>query len=217
MKNFLSIGTGPGMGLETAERFAREGYRVILSARNEGRLKEFAEQMTAKGYAAIYETVDAGNPESIAKLVSNTESRFGPVDTLHYNAAIVHKTSVDNMDTSVFQQDVTVDITSAYAAIRAVLPSMTKQSQGTILLTGGGLANYPSSEYLSLGVGKAGIRYLALALFEDLKKRGIHIATVTVSATVVPGSKEATAAAEEFYKLAAQQKAAWTAETTFTG
>jgi len=37
MKTFLSIGTGPGMGLATAERFAGEGFRVILSARNETR------------------------------------------------------------------------------------------------------------------------------------------------------------------------------------
>ena len=29
MKTFLSIGSGPGIGLDTAIRFAREGYRVI--------------------------------------------------------------------------------------------------------------------------------------------------------------------------------------------
>lgn len=34
MKTFLSIGTGPGIGFATAERFAREGFRVVLSARD---------------------------------------------------------------------------------------------------------------------------------------------------------------------------------------
>ncbi|WP_249039759.1 SDR family NAD(P)-dependent oxidoreductase, partial [Pseudomonas marginalis] len=34
MKTFLSIGTGPGIGYETAARFALEGFRVVLSARN---------------------------------------------------------------------------------------------------------------------------------------------------------------------------------------
>ena len=40
MKTFLSIGSGPGIGLDTAIRFAREGYRVILTSRNNVHLQE---------------------------------------------------------------------------------------------------------------------------------------------------------------------------------
>lgn len=40
MKTFLSIGSGPGIGLDTAIRFAREGYRVILTSRNNVPLQE---------------------------------------------------------------------------------------------------------------------------------------------------------------------------------
>ena len=39
MKTFLSIGSGPGIGLDTAIRFAREGYRVILTSRNKALLQ----------------------------------------------------------------------------------------------------------------------------------------------------------------------------------
>ena len=67
---------------------------------------------------------------------------------------------------------------------------------GGLVLTGGGLALEPSPEYLSLSIGKAGIRTLALSLFESLKEKGIHVATVTVAALVSPGSKDATAVAE---------------------
>ncbi|CAN7522197.1 SDR family NAD(P)-dependent oxidoreductase [Rhizobium rhizogenes] len=35
MKTFLSIGSGPGIGLATAKRFAAEGYRIILTSRNQ--------------------------------------------------------------------------------------------------------------------------------------------------------------------------------------
>ena len=34
MKTFLSIGSGPGMGMATAERFAKEGFQIVLSARD---------------------------------------------------------------------------------------------------------------------------------------------------------------------------------------
>ena len=34
MKTFLSIGAGPGMGFATADRFAKEGFQVVLAARS---------------------------------------------------------------------------------------------------------------------------------------------------------------------------------------
>ena len=49
---------------------------------------------------------------------------------------------------------------------------------------------YPSPDYLSLSIGKAGIRTPALGLFESLGKEGVHIATVTVATFVNAGSRE---------------------------
>ncbi len=60
------------------------------------------------------------------------------------------------------------------------------------------VALQPSANYLSLSVGKAGIRALALGLFESFKEKGIHVATVTVAAFVSPGSNDAEAVAEHF-------------------
>ena len=75
MKTFLSIGAGPGIGLATAERFAREGFRVVLSARNETKTKELAGQLEAKGHKVEVRTVDAAEPSSVAALVSRLKAR----------------------------------------------------------------------------------------------------------------------------------------------
>ena len=91
MKTFLSIGTGPGMGLATAERFAGEGFRVILSARNETKTKELAGQLEAKGHKVGVRKVDAAEPSSVAALVSQVESEFAGIDVLHFNAASLRK------------------------------------------------------------------------------------------------------------------------------
>ena len=88
---------------------------------------------------------------------------------------------------------------------------MEQRRKGTILLTGGGLALAPSAEYLSLSIGKAGIRCLAQALFPQLSAKGIHIATVTVTTTVNPGSEQATGVAEAFWDLHAEPKGRWKA------
>ena len=91
MRTFLSIGSGPGMGLATAERFAKEGFLVVLSARNEAKTRELANQLKAKGHSVEPRTVDAGNPLSVASLVADVEKRFGSIDVLHYNAASMRK------------------------------------------------------------------------------------------------------------------------------
>lgn len=89
----------------------------------------------------------------------------------------------------------------ALVAVQAVAPFMFERGEGSILLTGGGFALNPLPEFLSLSIGKAGIRALAQGLFEEFKSKGVHIATVTVSTTVTPGSREAEAVADHFWAL----------------
>jgi hypothetical protein len=83
------------------------------------------------------------------------------------------------------------------------------------LLTGGGFALEPNPEYLSLGIGKAGIRAMAHGLFGSFQEKGIHVATVTVAAVVAPGSKNAEAVAEHFWQLYSEPKGSWTAEVKY--
>lgn len=212
MKTFLSIGTGPGMGQETAERFAREGYRVVLSARSLDKVKAIAQALQAKGYTAEARAADAGSAASVATLIQGVLKDHGNIDVLHYNAAALRKATVLEQDPETFNADLAVNIGGALASIQAVLPSMATQASGSILLTGGGFAFSPPPDFLSIGIGKAGIRALANGLFEDLKSKSVHIATVTVCMFVDPGSKDAKAVAEHFWTLHNQPNADWTWE-----
>lgn len=216
MNTFLSIGTGPGMGLATAERFAKEGFRVILSARNAAKTDELVIRLKARGFEAEGLTVDTADPAAVAALVGNVEARHGRIDVLHYNAAAMRKATLADQPTSTFNSDLAVNIGGAQAAAQAAARSMMDRRSGTILLTGGGFALQPSSDYLSLSIGKAGIRALTLGLFESLKQKGVHIATVTVAAFVDPGSKESEAVAEHFWQLYAEPPGSWRAEVVYT-
>jgi hypothetical protein len=83
-------------------------------------------------------------------------------------------------------------------------------------LTGGGFALAPSPDYLSISIGKAGIRALAHGLFEPFREKGIHVATVTIFAFVSPESKEASSVAEQFWHLYSQPKDSWTVEANYS-
>src|SRR5262245_19461292 len=215
MKTFLSIGAGPGMGFATAERFAKEGFQVVLAARNAAKTQELAERMTNQGYRAIARKVDSSDPQSVSDLIIDVQQQHGAIDVLHYNAASMRKATLSDQPRSTFNDDLAVNIGGALVAAQAVAPTMEKQNSGAILLTGGGFALAPSPDYLSVSIGKAGIRALAHGLFEPFREKGIHVATVTVCTFVSPGSKEASAVAEQFWHLYSQPKDAWTVETSY--
>jgi short-subunit dehydrogenase len=215
MKTFLSIGTGPGIGYETAARFAREGYRVVLSARNIDKLNTLASKLKAANFQVETRAVDASSPENIATLVHEVVASFGSIDVVHYNAANLRQATVDSQVVNTFNSDLAVNIGGALAAVNAVNPKMEKQGSGTILLTGGGFGIYPSPDYLSLSIGKAGIRALTLGLFESNKEKNIHVATVTVCAFVSPDTQQTADIAEQFWALHNQPKSEWTAEIMY--
>ena len=212
MKTFLGIGSGPGIGLATAERFAREGFRLVLANRTLEKTQALVDQLKAKGYQAEARTVDASDPAKVAALVAETENQYGSIDVLHYNAANLRQTSIHSQTNDTFVSDLAVNIGGALAAVQAVAPKMKGAKKGTILLTGGGFALHPHPDYLSISIGKAGIRALALGLFESFKEIGIHVATVTVAMFVNPGSKEAQDVGEQFWLLHSQAPEQWVAE-----
>jgi short-subunit dehydrogenase len=207
---FVSIGSGPGMGVSTAARFAREGFDVVLAARHVSKLDQAAETIrkdTGRNVATV--VLDATDFDAVQQL----SQRFGPAaSVLHYNAAAIEKRGLFETPLDTMERNLKVDIAAALAAVKYFAPYMEKQRRGTVLLTGGGLALTPSAEYLSLSIGKAGIRCMAEALFAQLSPRGIHIATLTVAKQVAPGSAEAIAAAEAFWNLHSQKEGQWTWE-----
>lgn len=219
-KTFLSIGTGPGIGMATAARFAREGYRVVLSARNVERLRANAKYLAATGAEIDVQAVDANDAESVADLVTGLGSNL---HVLHYNAGVLHydqgrqllTRSIEDETTASLVSDTQINITSAMVAIRAAVPTLAGRGSGTVLLTGGGLGVQPSGDFLTLSVGKAAIRALGLALFEPLRAQGVHVATVTVSRLVSADSEHADHIADVFWDLHAQSRGAWTFEEVY--
>jgi NAD(P)-dependent dehydrogenase (short-subunit alcohol dehydrogenase family) len=205
------------MGYATAARFAKEGFQIVLSARNPTNTRELADRLKAKGYRAEVRTVNSGDPESVAALIADVEKQFGSIDVLHYNAASLRKATLWEQSRATFVQDLAVNIGGALVAIQAVGQQMSERRSGTIVLTGGGLSVAPNSEFISLSIGKAGIRAMVLGTFDSLKRKGIHIATVTVSAAVAPDSEAAEGVAERFWQLHSQPFDKWTAEMTYPG
>jgi short-subunit dehydrogenase len=214
MKTYLIIGAGPGIGIATAERFAKEGFHIVLASRSEKSIVSNVDALRKAGVTVAVETVDAANPQNVAALVR----RYGSdLSVMHYNAGLLHHTAAGELESRSLEQetveslssDMHINLVSALAATKAAEEVMRPRGQGTILLTGGGLGVDPAPAFINISVAKAGLRAATKALFEPMKNKGIHIATVTVSALVSPGSDKAKEVAEAFWRLHSQPKNQW--------
>ncbi|HEY1394860.1 SDR family NAD(P)-dependent oxidoreductase [Roseateles sp.] len=219
-KTLLTIAAGPGMSLSTARRFAADGYRVVLAARDPQALRE---RLAATGPVDFeFDTVDASNPQDVAALVAR---HAGQLTALHYNAGVLHYDAGGSLQARRLQDetvsslisDLHANVTGALAAIGPAAEAIEKNGGGSILLTGGGFGIEPTPDFLSLSVGKAALRAAAKALFEPMKARGVHIAMVSVSTLVSPDSRQAEDVARAFWHLHAQPREAWTWETVYAG
>lgn len=219
-KTLLVIGSGPGIGYATAERFAREGYRIVLSSRSMRNLQAQALRLGANGVSVTLIEADAAKPAQIHDLVRRV-AEDGPLTVL-YNAGVLRYDETGKLrpmplaghSAAELQSDLTINLTSALLAVHAAAGAMVARGRGSIFLTGGGFGVNPSPEFLPISIGKAGIRAMAQAMFAPLKQQGIHIGTVTVGRLVSPGSKDAAAVAEAFWSMESAPSHAWTWEET---
>lgn len=212
-KLFISIGSGPGIGLSTAVRFAREGFTPVLASRDTAKLEVLADEVRkASGQEAIIYRLDAGDSQQVAALAEQYGQNAAVV---HYNAAVLRPQPLSEMSFDSMSNDIQVGLTNALAAVKAFSPAMMEKKQGTILLTGGGLALAPMEEFLTLSITKAGIRCLSQGLFEKLAEHNVHIASLTVAKQVDEAEDDPAKIAEIFWGIHAQPRDTWTWEERY--
>lgn len=203
-KTIFVLGAGKGCGNRVAEKFGQNDFRVVLMARNAQHLEDYEAEFKEKGIEVYTKVADASKPYSVTKAFDELKSQFGVPDVLFYNVGI---TAPDadlkaEKDIDLLMERYMVDVAGAYHAIQQVLDEEFSRKQGTILVTGGGLAMYPMYDYLPLSMDKAALRAMCLALHEELKKQDVFLGTVTVTGTIAPGQPcDPALLAEDFWKL----------------
>ncbi len=85
LKDKVAIITGStsGMGRATAELFASEGAKVVVTGRNEERAKAVVDKIRADGNEAIYVIADTSKVEDLKTILDITMEAFGTVDILY--------------------------------------------------------------------------------------------------------------------------------------
>lgn len=189
-KTIFVLGAGKGLGTAIGRKFGKEGFRVVLMARNAESLKIFADQFAAEGIEVYTKAADAANDAGLEAVIREAVSEYGTPDVFAYNVGVTLPDAMleDGVNSQLLRDRYQVDVVGAYHAIRQIATEDFAKKNGTILVTGGGLAMYPSAEYLPLSMDKAALRAMVQAFHPMLKEKGIFLGTLTVCNAIMPGS-----------------------------
>lgn len=102
---------------------------------------------------------------------------------MHYNAAALRSAEVLAETAESLRQDFVVNVGGLLTAVLATLPQL-EAHQGSVLVTGGGLAKHPHPAYASLALGKAAQANLANSLAQALQPKGIYVGVLQINAQV---------------------------------
>ncbi|MBD2105925.1 SDR family NAD(P)-dependent oxidoreductase [Nodosilinea sp. FACHB-13] len=197
------VGMGEGNGMAIARKFASQGFAIAMVARNEAKLKAYQATFETEGITSHYFLADAGDEAALTAAFAAIQTQSGTPEVLIYNAAVPRMESVLQTRYDTLVNDFKANVAGAIACVQAILPAMQTEQKGTLLFTGGGFVLYPDPNFVSLSLGKAGIRVLASTLHAALKDSPIKVGTVTICGTVNGDDPKYSSdlIAEEYWKL----------------
>jgi len=205
------IGAGPGIGQAVAQRFAREGLPVALIARTKETVVAAAESIGSLGVRALPLTADAADETSLRAALDTATGELGEPDAVVYNAAFIRPDTVGQLPLRDHLDTYAVNVLGALTAAAHTLPGMARRGWGTFVVTGGMPEVKP--QYVSLSLGKAGVRALVELLDAEYRPSGVHVATVTVGGVVAPGTAyDPDDIAEHYWRLHTQPRGQWERE-----
>jgi serine 3-dehydrogenase len=178
-KNVLIAGASSGIGRAIAIAFAREGARVVASARRENRLRELQDELADQGYAIAIHPADAADPRQLEELHRSAVEKTGAVEILIYATGTntPHR-AMKSMTPDLWNEILSVNLAGAYHLSRAVLPAMRQAGAGHLIYISSISGLFPDVSGPAYQASKRGILGLAHAIRAEEKENGIRTCVI---------------------------------------
>ena len=181
----LVTGASRGIGAATARALAAEGAHVILTARTAGALEEVEEAIHAAGGTATIAPLDLTESDSIARLATAVTERWGALDVLVLNAAMLGSLSaVPAIEPGEFARVMTLNVSAQAAMLAAFDPALRKSAHARVIAMTSSVGRTPRAYWGAYGASKAAMETLVLAYGEEVEAVSkIRVAVIDPGAT----------------------------------
>ena len=168
----MVTGATAGIGRAVARALVSSGATVILHGRNEKALEALYQELKPLGPEPSVAQIDlerAQGPQ-YQQLTNEIESRYGRLDGLLHNAAILgDRSPIDHYDIGLWQRVLLVDLTAPFILTRCLLPLLRNSADASIVFTTSSVGSRGRAYWGAYSVAKAGLENLAEILGEELE------------------------------------------------
>jgi len=185
MSTAIVTGAGTGIGAAAVKKLAAAGWNVALVGRRVDLLNQVAATVEAAGGRALPLGIDLNEPDTAKAVVSRTIDKFGGLDALVNNAAVIKVLPLAEFTTAILDEHWAVNIRAPFLLIQAALPHLQKH--------GGAVVNISSSSGTLLrpgqsvyGMTKAALEYITRSLAGELAQHKIRINALALGPVDTP-------------------------------
>jgi NAD(P)-dependent dehydrogenase (short-subunit alcohol dehydrogenase family) len=235
----LPVGVRWGVGGAVAQKFAQEGFFVVLTTRARTNAAALAAAIREQGGACMIIELDLASEDSIGAAFETIRREAGDPDVLVYNAGYLEgrdlppdKELLEYIPTEMFDTALHIACRGPFLVAKEVLPAMRKKGAGSFLISNNAKSLRGTKRMTgeSLYYPCVMMRALAQVLTEEYSEHGVHVANVVIDGTIdSPGTRalpkiqnrpdlvmNPVKIAEAFYYLHTQDRSCWTHELQLT-
>ncbi len=180
LENKVAIITGgtAGIGAAAARKFAQEGAKVTVWARNAEKGKAFVEKMAKEGFTVTFDAVDTSNYEQVCAAAKKVFEANGKVDILVNNAGITNDSTLKKMTPEQWQSVIDINLTGTFYCTKAVNQYMVDAGWGRIINVSSVVGLYGNFGQTNYVATKAGVIGMTKTLARELGRKGVTVNAV---------------------------------------
>lgn len=204
-KTALVTGGSSGLGLAMAQNLAKQGYNIVVVARNQEKINKAVTDLTALGIAAKGMSCDITNEAGLKEVANQVKAEFGSVDYLILNAgSVTTKLVSEYANGNEMKQDLEVDLWGTILSAHVFLPLLKSGSKVIMISSGFGLMG--AAGYSMYCAAKAGIINFGESLRRELLSKGINVYVATPGDMDTPQFHEEVKNSPEWMKTGSPRK-----------
>ena len=235
----LPVGVRWGVGGAIAQKFAKEGFFVVLTTRNSANASALEAAVREQDGESMIVELDLVSSDSISNAFAQIRVQVGDPNVLVYNAGYLEgrdlppeKELLEYIPVEMFETAQHIASRGPFLVAKEVLPAMRERGEGSFLISNNSssLRGRKRETGQSLYYPRVMMRTLAQALTEEYSEYGVHVANVVIDGLIdSPGTRalprvqqqpdvvmNPVKIAEAFYYLHTQDKSCWTHELQLT-